>query len=370
MSKTRRPSRVETQEDIRTAWFSRVYSQKNGVQISAPFFLFTLLLCALLLGGLWVAFSPDTSGLVGEVVEEVPVLQVRHALTGEYTEEAVRPAVIAVMIENPVDVRPQSGVDQAFLIYEAPVEGSITRWMALFGADVEAEEIGPVRSARPYYVEWAMAWDAVYAHVGGSPEALQLIRDQGVADLDEFFWGSTFWRSKRTSAPHNVFTEMDRLRTAWDTLMGREVTYADRRFKDPVTEDVRPATQQVTVDFGNAFYDVDWIYDPKTNLYTRSQVGRVSTTRSGAVLRAANIAVVYTDITSIDAQDRKRIRTLGQGEAVLIQDGAIQSVTWKKPTRQEALRFYDAAGEEVAWNPGVTWIEVVPVGNIVQENER
>ena len=284
----------------------------------------------------------------------------RHPLTGARVDDRVKPAIFAVMIENTPEARPQDGVEDAFLIYEAPVEAGITRWMALFSADQEVDEIGPVRSARPYYVDWAQGWDALYAHVGGSPEALDIIATRGVYDLNEFYWGSKFWRSRRREAPHNVYTESKRLSAAWDEIVGEEVEYGDRLFKDGCDdcEDGDEVVDEVTVEFKDYLYNVTWTYDEETNRYTREQVGAPHRMRNGEVLMADNIAIMITDIVITDEVGRRRIDTIGTGEALVVQDGQVFDATWKKNKRSEIMRFY-IDGEEVVWNAGVTWIEVI-----------
>lgn len=291
---------------------------------------------------------------------------IRHPLTGAIVESSVdRPAVFAVMVENSTDVRPQSGVEEAFLVYEVPVEGNITRWMALFGADRNVKEIGPVRSARPHFVEWALPWGALYAHVGGSPEALELLRgtDEIIVNLDEFFNGGRFWRSNDVLAPHNVFTESSRLVEAWEEFAGNdELAYRSRSFKDEAAVADRGVAQMITVEFGHDAYDVTWSYDPETNLYARSQEGKASVMTSGEVIEAANVAVLWTSVTTTDAEGRKRIATTGEGSARLFQDGKVIEGTWRRTAQDATLRWFDSAGKEIKWNPGQTWVEVLPIG--------
>lgn len=353
--------------NAREAWFSLALRGKDGA-LNVPFFLISVLVLIVVAVALWFALAqPEAAEPIEPIIDvELGYDGPRHALSGIPAEEEVRPAVFAVMIENPVDVRPQSGIDKAFMVYEAPVEGNITRWMVLFGADTEVDEIGPVRSARPYYVDWAIGWDALYAHVGGSPEALELIRERGVYDLDEFFWGSTFWRSRRALAPHNVFTESLRIADAWEEIVTDEVEYEDRLFKEGVAEEDRTEEHIVYVDFGHPLYDVEWEYDPETNDYLRTQVGKTSKTRVGEEMRAANIVVMFTEMATIDELGRKRITTLGDGDAVIVQDGVLIEGTWEKDSRGELERFYNDDGDEIEWNAGTTWIEVLPIGNTVE----
>ena len=119
------------------------------------------------------------------------------------------------MIENSLDARPQSGINQAGVIFEAIAEGGITRFITLY-QEAQPQYVGPVRSLRPYYIDWAAAFDAPIAHVGGSPDALKQIRNGG-KDLDQFFNPGAYWRQSTRAAPHNVYTSfknMDKLNKA------------------------------------------------------------------------------------------------------------------------------------------------------------
>lgn len=313
------------------------------------------------LGVLWWILAPTLTSEPSEGVEiEAPYSGLRHPLTGARVEENVQPAVYAVVIENATDARPQDGVDKAFLVMEAPVEGDITRWLAFFSADEAVEELGPVRSARLYFVEWAIDWDALFAHVGGSPESLAFLRSEGAYDLDEFFNTTTFWRSRRRAAPHNVYTESVRLAAVWDRIVGRDVSYWPFLF-----EEMSPnvdALQTTNVSFGNRFYDVSWQFDPETNRYTRFQDGTPHTMRDGSVIEASNVIVMFTDMRVIDSEGRKRIRTEGTGDALLMRAGYQEEVEWRREETDTRTHFVFKDGEEVTLVPGKTWIHVVPIG--------
>ncbi|TLN16169.1 DUF3048 domain-containing protein, partial [bacterium] len=122
-------------------------------------------------------------------------------LTGELVpKEALARRPLAVMIENSPAARPQSGLDKADLVYEMLAEGAITRFMAVF-LQGDAAILGPVRSARPYFITRALDYDAIYAYVGGSEAAKQMVRTERVAALDEFGVGRrAYWRIKGRSA--------------------------------------------------------------------------------------------------------------------------------------------------------------------------
>jgi hypothetical protein len=287
---------------------------------------------------------------------------IRHPLTGAVLETPLipLPQVFAVMIENSADAWPLAGLDEAFLVIEAPVEGGIPRFVAFYSSQDSAAKIGPVRSARPYYLDWADELQAVYAHVGGSPEALDLIKQVGTIDLNEFWNGKYFWRDTKRFAPHNAYTSVDLLSAALSKLSLSAPVYQSWRFKhdNPATAD---QALSLTVDWGSASaYDVTWEYQPESNTYLRQQGGEIAKTQAGGTILANNVIAIATDITVVDGVGRRHIRTLGEGDAVIMQDGRLILGRWKKSTRTDRLRFYTVDGSEVSMNAGKTWIEVVP----------
>jgi hypothetical protein len=263
------------------------------------------------------------------------------------------------MVENSADAWPLSGLEDAFLVIEAPVEGAIPRFVAFFTDEQDIEKIGPVRSARPYYLDWNDELDAVYAHVGGSPEALDLIHQFGTLDLNEFFQGEYFWRDTiRRAAPHNVYTSTELLAEAVNELEPEQPDYDSWLFKTDVPLDVDPLS--LVVDWGQGdLYDVTWSYDAGSNSYIRKQGDDTVTSQDGDEVMANNIVVMATEIVVVDNLTRRHIKTVGQGDALVVQDGRIILGRWEKDERTSRLRFYNAEGEEIAMNAGKTWIEVV-----------
>lgn len=268
----------------------------------------------------------------------------------------------AAVIDNLAVARPQAGLAKASLVYEAPVEGGITRFMAIFPEDAEVELVGPVRSARPYFLDWASEFDALFAHVGGSPEALEKVRSYDMRDLNEFSAGGYFWRDTSRHAPHNVYTSLVRLAEADGKRFGDRAApeVAGWRFKDDAPAEERPPEASVTVAYGDPKVHVTWTYEPATNTYVRSQGGVVQEDADGTAVRAKNIVVQYTKVTVIDDVGRRKIVTVGEGDALIALDGALVHGTWRKDDRVSRTRFYDASGNQIRLNPGPTWIEVVP----------
>jgi len=196
--------------------------------------LFLILICLLLVGSYFLLtrtsfldlFSKENSKQeeFQKIEEPAPVFKFYRLLDGVGVEDEskVNPPIFAVQVENMVDARPLSGISKANLVYEAISEAGITRLLALYVKDNSVSEIGPVRSARPYYIDWASEYGALYAHSGGSPEALRVVSDYDVLDLNEFSNGKYFWRSKSRYAPHNLYTSVELLGEAF-TVKGGEV---------------------------------------------------------------------------------------------------------------------------------------------------
>lgn len=269
----------------------------------------------------------------------------------------------AVMVENHVDARPLAGPASANLVYEIPVEGGITRFMLVFDATTTVDGIGPVRSARPYFVDYADGLNAAYAHVGGSPDSLEKIKAMpSFRDLNEYFNGKYFWRSAKRVAPHNVLTRTDLLRDVfsvkqWKVGHFRGWHYKEDDALESTTSSVRGTENGPKISYGGS-YNVSWAYDRATNMYTRSTSGQVQKDQDGTVVRAKNIAVLMTDGSVLDDVGRLKIRTTGRGKATLFRDGKKMEILWKR-SAGEHIRFETTDGNDVLFDRGTTWIEVV-----------
>lgn len=283
------------------------------------------------------------------------VTTIRRHLDGVIVRDinATNTPVLAVIIDDAIDAQPASAVAAASLVIEAPVEGPITRLLAFYPADADIPEIGPVRSARPYFAEWVKEFNAVFAHVGGSPAGLDRITQLNIRDLNEFARGKYFWRSNGRGAPHNAYTSTELLRKAIDDLkFGSAPEYEPWLWKDDQPAEIDPARTTPP------FYPEGWEYDSKRNAYRRPFGREIYRDAEGNEAWAKNVVLLRTDIAVIDAVLRKRIRTTGEGAAEVYQDGRRIVGVWKKKTPASRLRFYDADGNEVQFNAGLTWITI------------
>lgn len=280
---------------------------------------------------------------------------------------------LAVMIENHPDARPQSGLSQASLVYEAIAEGGITRFMAVFRDPRQAIKVGPVRSARTYYVDFATELNAFYAHVGGNADALDQIRATGVLDLDQFSLGSAaYHREPRNVAiEHTMFSSTELLWNYATNQMHWSQTgsFSPWTFQEDLVKEKRPASQSVSINFSSTSYLVDWAYDPATNLYNRSMAGAPhKDANTGTQITAKNIVLetVLRQPTVTRSNEQGWIYTTkGSGPAVIYQNGGKIEGTWKKDGTNRT-RYYDAAGKEIAFVAGTTWVEIIHPDTPVQ----
>lgn len=305
---------------------------------------------------------------VAEVPETPQPPAARRAVDGmPMAEGEVEGPYFAATIDNMLDARPASGVARSPLVIEAPVEGGITRLLAFFPAQMDVKKIGPVRSVRPYYIDWAQEFDALFAHVGGSPEALEKMKSSDVRDLNQFFNGGTFWRGVDRSAPHNVYTSVKLLAKAADPRYQAKKAkpLAPWKFKEQEASDKPAQAPDLVIEYSAPAYRVAWKYDPKHNDYARFQGGVTQRDDDGTPVRAKNIVVQYTKVSVIDDIGRRRITTIGKGAAVVVLDGKAIKGTWSKKGPDSRTRFFDAHDEEIAFNAGTTWVEVVSDNAVV-----
>lgn len=274
---------------------------------------------------------------------------------------------IAVMVENHTAARPQSGLTEANIVFEALAEGGITRFLAIYTLTGPVKEIGPVRSARPYYVDWARAYDALYVHIGGSPKALSRISQTGIRDFNQFFNSQYFWRDKSrdVASEHTLYTSDYKMTLALiDKKLPTTGDYEPWQYKQdaPLTE--RQSSQHITINFSTFSYKVDYEYDPVQNDYVRSVAEKPHVMRDGKQLRPKNVVVISVnrrlEQPSADNHGRLEMDTVGSGNAQFFFDGTVLKGTWKKDSPQGPLQLLRDDGTPVELNAGQTWVEVVP----------
>ncbi|HOX97405.1 MAG TPA: DUF3048 domain-containing protein [bacterium] len=291
-------------------------------------------------------------------------LQVKGEELTYPVEDLEKAKVYAVMVENHTAARPQSGLGEADVVYEALVEGGFTRFMAIFDSLQTVKAIGPVRSARDYYLWWAQEYNnPVYAHVGGSPKALDLIAKQGIVDCDEFYHGDIFERVTWRYAPHNTYVSVADLGLCRPTKPEAGLwTEIDpwHYSNEEISGDVKVDNIEISYS-QNANYEVEWQYNEEEGVYYRFNAGQPHLDKnSNQQITAKNVIVMEALSRVIDDIGRLEMNNIGSGPVLIYNQGTKQKGEWQKESYSGRTRFVDKAGNDLLLAPGNTWIQVVP----------
>lgn len=291
---------------------------------------------------------------------------VASMLTGLQVDPSVnqRP-VTGVMIENSDGARPQSGLDQAGVVFEAVAEAGITRFLALY-QDTQPAYIGPVRSVRPYYLQWCLSFDCAIAHVGGSPDALSDIGPWNVKNLDEFYNGSYYQRISSRYAPHNVYTSMTQLNQLEASKgFGAAKFTGFARKVDAPAKTVTAAS--IDMSPSSADFAVHYDYNAATNNYTRSEAGAPHVELDAAgnqtpiTPKVVIAMIVQQSQGALDSSGAyyTDYAAIGSGAVDVFQDGTLITGTWSKASNDAPLVLTNAAGKPLALNAGQTWFTIL-----------
>ena len=319
----------------------------------------------LLIGGsylIWKVFfdkPPAPVAVVQEVEPEPAPTDEKSNLTGLTVPLGTneKTPVTAVMIENSPDARPQAGLRDAGVVYEAITEGGITRFAALY-QEAKPDYIGPVRSARPQFLEFIKPYDAAIAHAGGSGEALARIRNEKFKDLDYTVAGGAYERIATRYAPHNLYTSRAKLLAEHKSRgwMHSEFTGMTRAEEEGKPSTVTAGT--ITFNISSYLYNPTFAYNKSSNSYRRSQGGQAHTDdKTGKQITPKVVVALvmphhYAGIYSVYA-------STGSGTAYVFQNGTVTKATWKKSKTSAQLKLVDAEGKDVPLNPGQTWFTLV-----------
>jgi len=295
-----------------------------------------------------------------EPVKEVPLYS---NLTGvQVTKEQSELPVTGVMIENSPDARPQAGLNQAGVVFEAIAEGGITRFLTLW-QETRPDYVGPVRSARPYYVDWLQGFDAGYAHVGGSAEALQQIKNDGVKDLDQFQNPAPYKRVSNRYAPHNMYTNLNALldvqkSKGWGTSKFDGFPRKDEKAS------AQPTARSIDMTISGPLYNVHYDYDQASNSYKRAEGGKPHLDeRSKEQISPKVVIAIVVPYSIMRDGLHSSYQTIGSGKTIVFQDGEATEGTWEKSSAKAQISFKDSAGNAIKLNRGQTWITAVSIPN-------
>jgi hypothetical protein len=278
---------------------------------------------------------------------------------------------LAVMIENHVDARNQSCFNSADIVFETLAEGGITRMMGIFWGHT-CTEIGPVRSARQYFIEWLMPYDPLYMHIGCASSsdprtnACGNIYNNHIKTMDR---AGTFWRSTAKYAPHNAYTSSELLYQKAQTAgyTGAPKDIPSLKFKKDNPYDQRGEQTTATIVFfkrlnNDGLYDVIWTYDRNRNVYLRSGLESPYLDQTtGEQVFAKTVAIHRVNFESTyDSKAHVIVTTIGEGDAIILMDGHVIYGKWKKDDINSVNRYFDQDGNEISLNRGRIWVMAVP----------
>jgi hypothetical protein len=316
--------------------------------------------------GAWYKFirkTPPKAPVVDltpkKVVEPPKPITEASRLTGvQISPDLNKLPITGVMIENSPDARPQSGLKDAGVVYEAVAEGGITRFLALY-QEAQPDYIGPVRSARPYYLDWILPFDGALGHVGGSPDALAQIRSLGVRDLDQFANSGAYQRVSSRYAPHNVYTSRAKLLDIQNKKGFGSSTFTGfaRKAEAPAAT---PTARTINMTISSFLYNTHYDYDAASNSYKRSEGGKPHVDERSGVQIMPKVVIALVMAKSLASDHKHTVYgTVGSGKMFVFQDGIVAQGTWQKSDRKTQFTFTDANGKAFAFNPGQTWIAIV-----------
>lgn len=306
--------------------------------------------------------SKDIVKEISPIKKEPPKpVKIKSPYTGIELEETIyskRP--LAVVIENSTKARPQSGLSNADWVFETVAEGGITRMLAVFHSE-NPESIGPIRSAREYFVSISKGIDAVFIHAGGSPGAYQAISNLFVTSIDGIKEGKPFNRISERRAPHNLYSSAEKLRS-YIQERGYEGNPAETGYVF-ISEKANPEPEidDVEVNHSSSLYKTFFRYDITTGKYDRFLADKQDIDlRANKKISVDNVVILTADITSLnEAKGRMDIQTEGTGNLFFFTRGKLIKGKWIRPEFLSPYKFVDEAGIPIEFSKGKTWFSII-----------
>ena len=338
--------------------------EKGGVKILISILVVLMLVAGGVFGYKIIQDKKQTEEVANEPEENnVLIAEVKQKEVQIYQGDD-RP--IAVMIDNHNQAWPQSGLNKAYMVYEVIVEGGETRLMALFKG-VDVEQIGPVRSARHYFIDYAMENDAIYVHFGQSPQAESDIKKLFINDINGIAEdGTTFWRTKKKYAPHNALTSTEKILQSAKNKKYR--TTSDKKSvlqytTDEVKLEDGESAISITIPHSN-LQTVKYEYDEENGVYKRYARKKAQTEwETGETLTAKNIIVTLCDnytLTDSENKGRQGLKNIGTFDGYYLTNGRAIKIKCIKNARDEQTVYQDLEGNEIKVNDGNTWVNICP----------
>ena len=274
---------------------------------------------------------------------------------------------IAVMIDNHNQAWPQAGLNKAYMVYEIIVEGGETRLMAIFKG-VTVDKIGPVRSARHYFIDYAMENDAIYVHFGQSPQAQSDIKKYSINDINGIAEdGVTFWRTKDKAAPHNAVTNTEKLLASAKNKKYR-TTSSEKSVLKYTTDEVKleDGEEATTITIPHSdLQTVKYVYDSENKVYERYARSKKQTDwDTKEAITTKNIVITFCEnytLSDSENKGRQGLKNIGTFDGYYITEGKAIKIKCTKSARDEKTVYKDLNGNEIQVNDGNTFVNICPL---------
>lgn len=343
--------------------------QKGGVKV-----LITILVILVIVAGGLLAYKITKDKQNTETISDNDKMTVAiEEKTVQIFKGNDRP--IAIMIDNHNQAWPQAGIQDAYMVYEIIAEGGETRLMALFKG-TNLDKIGPVRSARHYFLDYAMENDAIYVHFGQSPQAESDIKKYTIKDINGISEdGTTFWRAKDKTAPHNAVTSTEKLLQSAKNKKYK-TTSDEKSVLNYTTDEVNLEEGQGAVSITIPHSDlqtVKYMYDEEHKVYERYARGKEQTDwDTKKTITTKNIIVMFAEnYTLADKENKGRqgLKNIGTFDGYYITNGKAIKIKCIKSARDEKTVYQDLNGNEIKINDGNTFVNICPLNADVEIEE-
>ena len=312
--------------------------------------------------------EPTTTTEPTTIMTTEPPVIYRNPLTGEggYDEALLGNRPVMVVVENHPQARPQWGLTSSDIVFEMVAEGGITRMILMFAdSSLLPDKIGPVRSARHYFLDLAEGYDAIFTHFGQSTYAKTQLANHDIDNINGYVDGSYFSRdrSRNVDSEHTAYTTKEWVLKAIENKEYRTTLKEgyDNAFSfnvdgNRVLEDGSCVT--ATVSFSSS-YTYTLNYDKQENVYYSSLNGNPFVSSDGTQQNFQNIVILYTNISAISGDAKNRVDfDLSGGHGTYISNGSYEAIKWEKGDSTDMLKLYDTEDEELKLNTGRTYIAI------------
>lgn len=289
-------------------------------------------------------------------VPAIPRQPLTGELLGDWSEVTNRPALVVKIDNAPAARRNHTGLALADIVFEEIVEGSITRFAAVFHTQ-DADPVGPIRSGRSQDVDLLTALrNPLFAWSGGNPGVTRLIAGSSFVDLNWQHTPNTYYRGPG-STPHNLYSSTQRL---WSHIPYGHPGAPPQQFQYLPDGAAFAGDPIAGVDVRMRGIDVAWDWAPSIGQFVRSQEGAPHNDKTYGRIHARNVVMMVVEYQPSQIDTRSpEAQTIGNGPVYVISDGRAIEGRWWREANDQPIHLLDTAGQPLLLNPGITWVELV-----------